>query len=78
MLNQKALKMYGKKRFEDIIRLFVCLDKRNKINNLLVSEISNPFHKIIMYSNHMNKAKVTSFNHGNDFGVLNLKWGINL
>lgn len=62
------------KRFEGLIKLFLMLKTESNINRLLVSELGNPFHKIIMYASHLKGTEVISFNHGNDFGAANYKW----
>ena len=64
-----------KNRFEDICKIFIGLEDYNKIDKLLVSEPANPFHKIIMYASYMKGTVPVCFNHGNDFGILTLKWG---
>ena len=61
-------------RYEDLYKIFKVSYKQKKFKTVLVSELGNPYHKVIMYSNYMKGARIISFNHGNDFGMFHNKW----
>ena len=56
-----------KKRITDIYKIYHSLKLLTNVNELLITECGNPFHKIIGSLYKSKNTKVVNFTHGNNF-----------
>ena len=73
-LDFEIILYYWKKRITDIYKISNSLKLLTNVDQLLITECGNPFHKIIGSIYKSKNTKVINFTHGNDFCFIDQRW----